>query len=132
MGHNYFMELFARVAHLLKSSIWYFDRHLHHQVVPSVKINNAKICISESYPYKYICRILSCSSAVLTAKTKNCIQIMHFWFDEQFLKLNKILKLKIKGTFGALFRYSVGQNDTSPKYFWSLCFKTQECNWELK
>ena len=43
----------------------------------------------------------------------------------------KFLKLKIRGTFGGLFEYSAGQNDTFPKYFWSLCFKTQKCRWGL-
>jgi hypothetical protein len=61
------------------------------------KKNNAKIFLSESYLYKYICRLLSCSSAVLTAK--NCIQIMHFRSDEKFLKLTKILEIKNKGNF---------------------------------
>jgi hypothetical protein len=34
---------FSFVVNLLKSSIQNFDRQLHHQVVPWVKIDNAKI-----------------------------------------------------------------------------------------
>ena len=43
----------------------------------------------------------------------------------------KFLKFKIRGTFGGLFGYSAGQNDTFQKYFWSLCFKTQICRWGI-
>ena len=38
----------------------------------------------------------------------------------------KFLKFKIRGTLGGLFELSAGQNDTFPKYFWSLCFKHTE------
>ena len=50
-----------------------------------------------------------------------------FRSDEKFLELTKILEIKNKGTIGGLFRYSAGQNDTSPKYFWSLCSETRSC-----
>jgi hypothetical protein len=37
------MQFLARDVNLLKSSIQNFDRQLHHQVVPWVKIDYAKI-----------------------------------------------------------------------------------------
>jgi hypothetical protein len=71
MGHNlYFMEFLPWDVHLLKSSIKNSDRQLHHQVVPGTKINNEKIFISKNNPYTYIFRLLSGSSAVLTAVNK--------------------------------------------------------------
>jgi hypothetical protein len=39
----YQMKFLARDVNLLKSSIQNFDRQLNHQVVPCVKIDNAKI-----------------------------------------------------------------------------------------
>ena len=54
---------------------------------------------------------------------------MHFRSDEKFLELTKILEIKNKGNY--LFRYSAGQNDTTPKYFWSLCSETRWCRWGL-
>jgi hypothetical protein len=48
---TYLTEFLARDAHFLESSLSNFDRHSHHQVVPSTKINNVKIFISESHPY---------------------------------------------------------------------------------
>jgi hypothetical protein len=39
----YEMKFLARDVNLLKSSIQNVDRQLHHQVVPWVKIDNAKI-----------------------------------------------------------------------------------------
>ena len=52
---------------------------------------------------------------------------MHFRSYEKFLKFTKILKIKNKGELSGLFRYSAGQNDTSPIYFWSLWFETRSC-----
>jgi hypothetical protein len=63
------------------------------------KLIMPKFFPSKSYPSKYICRLLSCSSTVLTALNKNCIQIMHFRSDEKFLELSKILKIKNKGNY---------------------------------
>jgi hypothetical protein len=119
-----------------------FEAYFHYQVVPCVKINNAKDFGLKNYPYKYIYTFIFASSheideiALFITRwrrvpklimpkfsppkvtiasifvdhyivpvllklhwTENCIQIMHFRYDEKFLELTKILEIKNKGNY---------------------------------
>ena len=73
------------------------------------------------------------SDEVFNRKFKNIRSIYVTHHHDLFIWLGKFQKINlICFSFGGMFRYSAGQNDTSPKYFWSLCCETRSCRWGLR